>query len=83
MELTVLEGNATHLRAGYSCPCGCTPSLEYTRGSDVIEEGCCCGNEFAVGPRASASLQPKVGFRPESETFDAPSGTGTNSTASI
>jgi YHS domain-containing protein len=74
MELTVLEGNATHLRAGYSCPCGCTPALEYMRGSDVVEEGCCCGNEFAVGPRASASLQPKVGFRPELETFDAPWG---------
>lgn len=74
MQLTVLEADATHLRAGYSCPCGCTPSVEYARGADLVEEGCCCGNHFAVGPQASASLQPKAGFHPELQTFDAPWG---------
>ena len=74
MQLTVLEGDATHVRAGYSCPCGCTPSVEYARGAELVEEGCCCGNHFAVGPRAGASVQPKEGFHPELQTFDAPWG---------
>lgn len=74
MELTVLEANDTSLRAGYSCPCGCTPSVQYERGAELVEEGCCCGNQFAVGPRAAASLTPTAGFRPELATFDAPWG---------
>ena len=74
MELTVLEGTATQVRAGYSCPCGCTPSVDYARGTELVEEGCCCGNHFAIGPRAGASLTPKAGFRPELQVFDAPWG---------
>lgn len=74
MQLNVLEGDDLHLRAGYNCPCGCTPAVEYTRGADLVEEGCCCGNHFAVGPRAAASLPSKAGFRPELQTFDAPWG---------
>lgn len=74
MELTVLEADVDHVRAGYSCPCGCTPSVEYTRGAELVEEGCCCGNHFAVGPQAGASLQPKAGFHPELQSFDAPWG---------
>ena len=74
MELTVLEADASHVNAGYSCPCGCTPSVEYARGAELVEEGCCCGNHFAVGPRASASMPSKVGFRPELQMFDAPWG---------
>lgn len=74
MQLTVLDANDTSLRAGYSCPCGCTPSVEYARGAELVEEGCCCGNHFAVGPRATASLTEKPGFRPELETFVAPWG---------
>ena len=74
MELTILEATPEHVRAGYACPCGCTPSVEYARGSDLAEEGCCCGNHFAVGPRAAANLAPKAGFRPERQAFDAPWG---------
>lgn len=74
MELTVLESDATRIRAGYSCPCGCTPSVEYARGMELVEEGCCCGNHFAVGPEAAASLTPKVGFHPELQVLDAPWG---------
>jgi Cu+-exporting ATPase len=74
MELTVLETTPELLRAGYACPCGCTPSVEYGRGTELVEEGCCCGNHFAVGPRAAASLTPRAGFRPELQTFDAPWG---------
>jgi YHS domain-containing protein len=74
MELTVLESDATRVRAGYSCPCGCTPSVEYVRDNEPAEEGCCCGNHFAVGPRAAAGVVPRPGFRTELQTFDAPWG---------
>lgn len=74
MQLTLIEGNAGTFRAGYNCPCGCTPSVEYARGAELVEEGCCCGNHFAVGPRAAASLTPTPGFQPEIQTFDAPWG---------
>jgi YHS domain-containing protein len=71
VELTLLQGDAMSFRAGYSCPCGCTPSVEVARGTDLVEESCCCGNHFAVGPRAAASLSPKKGFHAEFQTFDA------------
>ena len=74
MELTLIEAGPSALRAGYACPCGCTPSVEYDRGAELAHEGCCCGNQFAVGPRAVASLTPTPGFRPELQTFDAPWG---------
>lgn len=74
MELTVLEADGSHVRAGYSCPCGCTPSVEYARGGERVEEGCCCGNHFAVGPGAAAGLSTRAGFRPELQTFAAPWG---------
>ena len=74
MELRLIEAEPTTVRAAYTCPCGCTPSVAYARDAAVAEEGCCCGNQFAVGPEASASLSPKVGFRPETQAFDAPWG---------
>jgi YHS domain-containing protein len=74
MELTILEPTPTGLRAGYSCPCGCTPSVAYERGADIVDEGCCCGNQFAVGPAASSSLTPVSGFRLEAQRLQAPWG---------
>ncbi|MDL2336059.1 MAG: YHS domain-containing protein [Chloroflexota bacterium] len=74
MQLTVLDSGPTSVRAGYVCPCGCTPSVEYQRGEDLVEEGCCCGNHFAFGPRASGSLVPKAGFQSELQAFTAPWG---------
>jgi YHS domain-containing protein len=74
MNLSVLEPTEAGLRAGYSCPCGCTPSVSYVRGADPVKEGCCCGNEFAVGPQATARLAPKSGFASESQAFLAPWG---------
>ena len=74
MELTMLEPTPTGLRAGYSCPCGCTPSVAYERGGAIVAEGCCCGNEFAVGRDASSSLAPTAGFRLESRAVAAPWG---------
>ena len=74
MELTLLDRDANSFRAGYSCPCGCTPSVEYARGAAVVSEGCCCGNHFAVGPAAAATLKPKAGFRSELQTLESPWG---------
>ncbi len=74
MQLNVLESTGDRLRAGYACPCGCEPAVEYVRGAEVAHEGCCCGNDFAVGPQAAASLTPKVGFHAEQVAFRAPWG---------
>lgn len=74
MELTLIAADDGALRAGYACPCGCTPSVEYARGAETVEEGCCCGNHFAVGPNAMSNLKPKAGFRPEVQAFEAPWG---------
>ncbi len=71
MELTILHSDTNGLRAGYSCPCGCTPSVEYARDAEVVHEGCCCGNEFAVGPDASGSLTPAPGLHPELQRFES------------
>lgn len=76
MELTILESSESGVRAGYSCPCGCTPSVAYKRGGGAVEDGCCCGNHFAVGPKGSSSLTPVAGFRLESVPFQAPWGEG-------
>jgi len=76
MELTILESSPTGLRAGYSCPCGCTPSVAYARGSSVVAEGCCCGNHFVVGPQASSSLTPVDGFHLEATYIETPWGEG-------
>ncbi|MEO6350078.1 MAG: YHS domain-containing protein [Candidatus Limnocylindrales bacterium] len=74
MELTVLQVTEDGVRAGYVCPCGCTPSVEYIKGAQVAAEGCCCGNHFAVGPQAAITLTPAPGFRAELQTFSAPWG---------
>ena len=50
------------------------PAVDYGRGAPLVEEGCCCGNQFVVGPDAAASLRPKAGYRPEVQAFDAPWG---------
>ena len=76
MELTILESSEAGLRVGYTCPCGCTPSVAYERGTDAVAEGCCCGNHFVVGPQARSSLTPTEGFRLEATPFQAPWGQG-------
>lgn len=74
MDLQLIEAEPGAVRAGYNCPCGCTPSVAYARGAGVVDEGCCCGNHFAVGPEAATTLTPKAGFRLERQSFDAPWG---------
>ena len=72
--LNVLETTPGSVRAGYSCPCGCQPAVHYTRGAEPAQEGCCCGNEFAVGPDAAASLADRPGFHREQLALEAPWG---------
>lgn len=59
---------------GYSCPCGCTPSTTYRQHDPVATEGCCCGNEFAVGPEALANVHVRAGYVVHQETVNAPWG---------
>jgi hypothetical protein len=74
MQVNVTTRSETTIEAGYSCPCGCTPSVMYSRGSDSVEEGCCCGNQFVVGPAASSKIHLKDGFHAEAQVFAAPWG---------
>lgn len=74
MQLLVLESTADSVRAGYECPCGCRPSVKYDRAAAGVHDGCCCGNEFAVGPQATTALDAKPGYRAESTSFGAPWG---------
>lgn len=74
MQLSVLEVSEDSVRAGYQCPCGCTPSVTYERAGAPVHDGCCCGNEFAVGLGAATTLQAKPGYRAEATNFEAPWG---------
>ena len=71
MRLTVYDTDDTTVRAGYACPCGCTPSVTYERGGAPARSLCCCGNEFVVSPNAEQVLAPREGFKLESETRTA------------
>jgi YHS domain-containing protein len=62
LNLTVAPVGSDGVTAGYSCPCGCTPATTYRRGGATATEGCCCGNEFAVGPDAAARIRPRDGY---------------------
>lgn len=74
MQVKVTRRSDTSLEAGYDCPCGCIPAVVFSKGSDSVAEGCCCGNNFVVGPDASSLIQLKDGFRAETKTFTAPWG---------
>lgn len=72
MQLSMIETDGDLLKAGYSCPCGCTPTATYTQGGEVATDVCCCGNEFAVGHGAERHLQPRDGFVLEAQDVTAP-----------
>jgi len=74
MQLSILETTADSVRAGYECPCGCRPSVTYLRVGTAVHDGCCCGNEFVVGPESEAWIAPRPGFRAEAQPFEAPWG---------
>jgi len=74
------KGPVEHaLFASYTCPCGCNPGVTLTRGSQVATEGCCCGNEFAVGAAASSHIVTekfvaRPGYALQVQPFRAPWG---------
>ncbi len=74
MQLHIFESSAESVRAGYECPCGCRPSVVYERAGAPVHDGCCCGNEFVVGPPGSTTLGDKVGYRVATASFEAPWG---------
>lgn len=62
LHLTSQPAGIDALVVGYACPCGCTPAVTYSRGTAVASDGCCCGNEFAVGPSARDHVHQRSGF---------------------
>jgi len=74
LNLQIKPKTDDSLVASYTCPCGCNPRLAYHRGEEHTVDGCCCGNEFAVGTGAAAHLQAGEGFVQEVQLFDAPWG---------
>lgn len=74
LDLVVVPQSASSLQASYSCPCGCHPQVTYQQGSVPAHEGCCCGNQFAVGPRAGSTLTTVPGFSSDVEGFVSPWG---------
>lgn len=74
MKLNLLTATEDSVRAGYDCPCGCRPSLAYERAGAPVHDGCCCGNEFAIGPHETRTLEAKAGYRQETTSFGAPWG---------
>ena len=72
MQLTMIETNGDVIRAGYDCPCGCSPSASYSRGGEIARDVCCCGNEFAVGHDAVGHLAPRDGFVLETQAVASP-----------
>jgi len=74
LNLQIKPRSDDALIASYSCPCGCNPRLAFQRGSEEATDGCCCGNLFALGPRASDHVHLAPGFGLEVQPFVAPWG---------
>ena len=74
MQISVMETRAEGLRAGYECPCGCRPVIDYAARGAVAHDACCCGNQFALGPRGGVHLVGRGPFRREAQSFTAPWG---------
>lgn len=74
LQLTTTPKGADAVVAAYVCPCGCTPRLKYERGASHASDGCCCGNQFAVGPHATDHLAQGDAPHLEVQQFQAPWG---------
>ena len=72
MQLQLATQSDRVVKAGYLCTCGCKPSLEYERGTDRVEDTCCCGTHFVVGLDTESHLNVRDGFRVEVQEFTAP-----------
>ncbi len=62
LNLTSNALDEQSVSVGYQCPCGCSPAVTYHHHQAVVTEGCCCGNQMAVGPDAPARLEVREGF---------------------
>lgn len=74
LNLQIKPRSDEALMASYACPCGCQPRVMYAKGSPETVDGCCCGNQFAVGPQAAQHLQATDGFVLQVDRFAAPWG---------
>jgi YHS domain-containing protein len=74
LHLTATAVGPDGVAAGYRCPCGCTPAATLRRGDLVATEGCCCGNEFAVGPAAADHVHAGEGYEIRTGSLVAPWG---------
>lgn len=74
MQLQLAGTSETAIQAGYACTCGCKPRVVYEQGSAQVEDTCCCGTHFVVGPDAEPHLNVQEGFRVEVQEFDTPWG---------
>lgn len=74
MQLQLATMSETAVQAGYACPCGCKPSVVYEKGLAEVDDMCCCGTHFVVGPDAESHLDVKEGSRSEVEEFVSPWG---------
>lgn len=74
MHLQLATKSEASIEAGYACTCGCKPHVIYEKGAVKVEDTCCCGTHFVVGPDAEPHLKMKEGFRIEVQEFDSPWG---------
>jgi YHS domain-containing protein len=74
LALQIKPRSEDMLLASYVCPCGCNPRLAYQRGAEHAVDGCCCGNQFVVGPRAADHIHAPESFGREVQSFEAPWG---------
>jgi YHS domain-containing protein len=79
LQLTVDTRPDGSLFASYTCPCGCNPGVTVTDQTDVVTEGCCCGNQFAVGQSAASHIVERQfvarpGYQLQVQPFQAPWG---------
>lgn len=74
MHISIMESAADGLRAGYDCPCGCRPFVDFAPRGAVAHDACCCGNEFAIGPAGEVRLLAHGQFRREAQSCSTPWG---------
>lgn len=74
LQLSTTPKGEGHLVASYVCPCGCRPRLKYERGQSHATDDCCCGNQFAVGPKATEHLNQGDAPHLEVQSIQAPWG---------
>lgn len=74
MQLQLATKSENAIQAGYVCTCGCKPKVVYEKDSAEVDDTCCCGTHFVVGPDAESHLGVKQGFRTEVQEFVSPWG---------